>query len=141
VTGQPEQRKTRRRFIADMLFLGGGLTAAGLLAKSQFLDPESAAPVVAGKMSMPPASSATPMSTPVPSCTKAPDAPLEIPPEVEGNMKLPPPDKVPEPSPRPNQPVYPGQREAPRHEPRKPVPSQGTKPGPAVGGLVAPPRQ
>ena len=123
-----------------MLFLGGGLTAAGLLAKSQFLDPEPE-PVVAGKMMMPPANSATPMSTPDPSCTKAPDAPLEIPPEVEGRRKLPQPDKVPQPSPRPNQPVYPGQREAPRHEPQRPVPSQRTKPGPAVGGLVAPPRQ
>ena len=76
-------RKTRRRFLADMLFLGGGLTAAGVLAKSQFLEAKpTPEPVAAG---------ATPMSTPAPSCTKAP---LEIPPEVEGGMKLPPPQPV-----------------------------------------------
>lgn len=44
-------KKSRRRFLADMLFLGGGLTAAGLLAKAQ-MAPE-VEPQIAGKVAAP----------------------------------------------------------------------------------------
>lgn len=55
--------KSRRRFMADLLFLGGGLTAAAVLAKTHLgigdlLEPE---PDVAGLMEMPlPAPEKTP---------------------------------------------------------------------------------
>lgn len=35
---EPKQGKSRRRFLADLLFLGGGVTAASLLAKSTLFD-------------------------------------------------------------------------------------------------------
>lgn len=52
-------RKSRRRFLADMLFLGGGLTAAGMLAKYQLASPPNPEPSVAGEMTIP-----TPAPTP-----------------------------------------------------------------------------
>lgn len=87
-----EQRKSRRRFLADMLFLGGGLTAAGLLAKSQLMTPEPE-PVPAGAMPATPC--ALPESTPTPSCSHTPDS-NGIPPGAAGGMEMP----VPPPEPR-----------------------------------------
>lgn len=50
MTEQQQRKKSRRRFLADLLFLGGGVTAAGLIAKTQFFDPN---PVAAGEMVAP----------------------------------------------------------------------------------------
>ena len=60
-----ESPKTRRRFLADLLFLGGGITAASLLAKSAFLDddPPSPEPQLVSEPSDPlPPSSDEPMA-------------------------------------------------------------------------------
>ena len=35
---EPKQGKSRRRFLADLLFLGGSVTAASLLAKSTLFE-------------------------------------------------------------------------------------------------------
>ena len=43
---EPVSGKTRRRFLADLLFLGGGVTAASLLARSTLLDENPPAPEV-----------------------------------------------------------------------------------------------
>ena len=65
-------KKSRRRFLADMLFVGGGLTAAAILAKTQFLpDLPTPEPAIAGEMVAPaPAGSPHPLivekSTPTP---------------------------------------------------------------------------
>ena len=51
-----ESGKSRRRFLADMLFLGGGVTAAALLAKTQLSTPDPAPttpPDVAGEVVCP----------------------------------------------------------------------------------------
>lgn len=55
---QPEDRKKRRQFLADMLFAGGGLAAAALLAKNYAPQPTVAQAT--------PTPSATPSSCPTP---------------------------------------------------------------------------
>lgn len=87
--------KTRRRFLADMLFLGGGLTAAGLLAQTRLgaseLPEPSSTPArenlpVPGEMVAPPPQEATEvpeqspgvaggmdMPMPTPDCVKTPE--------------------------------------------------------------------
>lgn len=40
----PKQGRSRRRFLADLLFLGGSVTAASLLAKSTFLQGDGQTP-------------------------------------------------------------------------------------------------
>jgi hypothetical protein len=75
-------KRSRRRFLADMLFLGGGLTAAGLLARSQFSSPQP---------------EPTPSYAPTPASTTAPPpvpqgSPPPLPaqePIVEGKVKMP----------------------------------------------------
>ncbi len=59
---QPEERKKRRQFLADMLFAGGGLAAAALLAKNFAQEP-----VVAQATPTPtPSPAATPSNCPTP---------------------------------------------------------------------------
>ncbi|MGE0493434.1 MAG: hypothetical protein AB7S38_29770 [Vulcanimicrobiota bacterium] len=72
----------RRRFLADVLFAGGGLTAAAFLAKAG-LDRHEPNPGVAGDMKMP-----QPANTPVasPTCED---------PEIEGDVALPEPEQTP----------------------------------------------
>lgn len=101
-------KRSRRRFLADLLFVGGGLSAAALLAKSKFggeaLPPE---PVTAGAVAPPlpeqpqehPPMPGEPMPVqpddPIPSCTKSPapqpDGSMELPqePKIEGKMVAP----------------------------------------------------
>lgn len=56
-----KEKKSRRRFLADMLFVGGGLTAAAVLAKSQLLERlDPTPPAVAGEMVVPQAIDGTP---------------------------------------------------------------------------------
>jgi len=71
--------RSRRRFLADMLFLGGGITAAGLLART--------------------GESGTPRTSPTPKKTPC-QAPPEPNPKVQGEMVVPDGDVV-APSPRP----------------------------------------
>jgi hypothetical protein len=82
--------KTRRRFLADLLFLGGGLTAAGLLARAQFGQPEPE-PQIAGKVAAPPGPGPTP--DPVPrspgEMVAPPPSSPEIPPGAAGGMEIP----------------------------------------------------
>ena len=73
MTDQPKTQRSRRRFLADMLFLGGGLTATALIAKTQFpgaTPSDGKTPTVA--------------STPEPACT-----PVENPPELAGEVIAP----------------------------------------------------
>jgi hypothetical protein len=67
------QGKSRRRFLADMLFLGGGLTAAGLLAKARLLDAPEAEPPVAGAMAAAPPPSPDSTVSPAPECSLTPE--------------------------------------------------------------------
>ena len=56
-----KEKKSRRRFLADMLFVGGGLTAAAVLAKSELLERlDPTPPAVAGEMVAPQAIDGTP---------------------------------------------------------------------------------
>lgn len=71
MTDPAQPRKSRRRFLADLLFVGGGLSAAALLAKSQLGSPPDVTPA--------------PTSTPAPACTKS----VELPPDVAGEMVVP----------------------------------------------------
>ena len=75
-----------------MLFLGGGVTAAALLAKSK-LGSQPVEPQVMGAMEVP----TDLKSTPCPSPVKTPDCPPPMPGEpmpveVEGDFELPEPD-------------------------------------------------
>jgi hypothetical protein len=96
MTEHSAQRKTRRRFLADMLFLGGGLTAAGLLARAQ-LSPEKPTPTTAGQMMVPtPEASPRVKASPVPARPGemvAPPPPSDIPPGAAGGMELPRPER------------------------------------------------
>lgn len=54
-------KQSRRRFLADMLFVGGGLTAAAVLAKTTLLkELTPVPPVTVGEMVAPPPLEATP---------------------------------------------------------------------------------
>lgn len=82
--------KSRRRFLADMLFLGGGITAAAVLAKT----------VGGGEVA---GQNAPPAATPTPkSCDMVPDGDMALPTEpVEPAVKgLVAPQKVDPPKPR-----------------------------------------
>jgi hypothetical protein len=78
-----------------MLFLGGGLTAASMLAQSHLLAPEPE-PAIAGAMVAPPP---LPKSSPTPLCVKSPEPLWEPPPGVEGGMTLPQPNSEKRPQP------------------------------------------
>ena len=87
MTDEMKQKKSRRRFLADMLFIGGGVTAAALLAKSQLLDsPDpSRPPDIAGAM-------VAPQTDSTPKVCETPRAPLPgepVPPDVDGDFALP----------------------------------------------------
>lgn len=93
--------KTRRRFLADLLFVGGGLSAAALLAKSKFgstvISPE---PDIAGVVAIPEID-ATPNCDPnlalpgEPVPPKPSETPAVHPPDIEGDVELPPPAQTP----------------------------------------------
>ena len=59
--------KSRRRFLADLLFLGGGVTAASLLAKSTLFNEQQGTPDPA----------------------KTPDAPISDPVQTRGEVAVP----------------------------------------------------
>lgn len=71
---EPVPGKSRRRFLADLLFLGGTVTAASLLAKSTIFEAEGKTPGPAPK----------PVVTPDKPVTPPPDLP------APGQMVLPP---------------------------------------------------
>lgn len=74
---EPHSGKSRRRFLADMLFLGGGATAAALLANSLGSGPEQVA--------------STPAKTPAPKVCEEPKKmqPNSRPePAVDGEFEL-----------------------------------------------------
>lgn len=77
-------KRSRRRFLADLLFLGGGLTAAGLLARSQLATPEPE-PVPAGSVPVPVPASPTPEPVPVPAGA-VPVRPHSTTPTIEGKV-------------------------------------------------------
>lgn len=115
-----ESPKSRRRFLADLLFLGGAAGAAAFLAKSQLGEPTPA-----------PAVSPTPTDCKLPAELSPPPGSAPVPPPQEaGNMVVPPPeepkmlgDVEPPPPPRtpPSQPHIRGRMKISRPEP----PSQG----------------
>lgn len=107
-----DSKKSRRRFLADLLFLGGGLSAAALLAQSR----TGAAD---------PAPRPTPRQTPATACTKSPDQP----PDIAGEMIAPEPVNTP-------LPAYDGDYVAP-----EPPRSKGEMEVPLAGKPVAPPPQ
>lgn len=111
MSDQPQ--KSRRRFLADILFMGGGLTAAALLAKTvsqpepssspiplstparttpaQPVTQQSPAPVAEGEMVMPDGDYAMPeceSSEPVPEGRMVAPPPQEAPP-IKGKVKMP----------------------------------------------------
>lgn len=65
-----KEGKTRRRFLADLLFLGGGLTAAAILAEN-FRTPTATDP------------------TPTFAATPTPEGTPEAPPQPEGKVAIP----------------------------------------------------
>ncbi|MCA9794126.1 MAG: hypothetical protein KC910_20095 [Candidatus Eremiobacteraeota bacterium] len=83
-----EDKIKRRRFLADILFAGGGLTAAAFLAKAQFGQPDP-------PPTDPPEALATPecAHTPEPDIRAkgevAPPEPLPPEPAMPGKMKAP----------------------------------------------------
>ncbi|MCA9794127.1 MAG: hypothetical protein KC910_20100 [Candidatus Eremiobacteraeota bacterium] len=77
-----EDKIKRRRFLADVLFAGGGLTAAAFLAKAG-LDRQQPDPTVAGDIAPP-----QPANTPV-------DSPTCSDPDIEGDVAQPMPDQTP----------------------------------------------
>ncbi len=88
MTEQQKNKRTRRRFLADMLFLGGGVTAAAMLAKTQFASPSH--PVAAGAMEVPVDLQTSPTPDPAHSPECPPPMPGEpMPMEVEGEFVLP----------------------------------------------------
>lgn len=111
-----ESRKSRRRFLADMLFLGGGLTAAGLLARSQLLDKEAPTTDPTPAFTSEPQETSCPVSTPSPDSTPCPVE--TCPPPMTGVAK--PPPSLP-----PQEPVIKGKVAAPR------IPVQSPKITPA----------
>ena len=87
MTDEMRNKKSRRRFLADMLFIGGGVTAAALLAKSQLLESTgpSHSPEIAGAM-------VAPQTDSTPKICETPRAPLPgepLPPDVDGDFALP----------------------------------------------------
>ena len=94
-----EQKKSRRRFLADMLFLGGGLTAAGVLARSQLMVGEGEpGPQTVGAMEMPeaqPTCASTPRAeaTTTPTGPEPPSAGLVAMPEPPKPKECPPPPR------------------------------------------------
>lgn len=76
--------RSRRRFLADMLFLGGGITAAALLTKSQ-LDGTSPLPDPSPSPLNPPPQ--LPPKEPEPHPAGA--VPIERPPMVQGEIEAP----------------------------------------------------
>lgn len=125
MTEEAKNKRSRRRFLADMLFVGGGVTAAALLAKSQFLDDKPVQPVTGHTpppIEPPPlAGAAVPEQNPTP--CETPNTPLPgepMPPEIEGEYVLPDPahtkgDYVqPNPAPQPREPKLGGKPIAPK---------------------------
>ena len=109
--------KSRRRFLADLLFLGGGITAASMLAKSTFLSETQPTPIVT-----PTPETVDPVDIPSTrgEAVMVPDGAYEEP-AAEGNFV------IPEEQPKAEEcpPQVEGQRKIP-------------EPNPA-GGMIAPP--
>lgn len=82
MTDEVKNKRSRRRFLADMLFVGGGLTAAALLARTQLGEKKITTqhpPDVAGAVE------------PTQVC-ETPNVPLPgepVPPDIEGDYAVP----------------------------------------------------
>lgn len=124
-----EDKRSRRRFLADLLFAGGALSAAALAAKSRMTSPKPIAsatpaqasptpaqvsptpqvqitpPVINGPEPPTPGLVAPPIATPEPVLGGKPAAPE---PAIPGKMK----------APRPHQPVLKGDVAAPLPRPK-----------------------
>ena len=114
VVSDQGNKKSRRRFLADMLFLGGGLTAAGLLAKTQIAtEPDvqaSPSPQSPGNVALPdkqcpptPDTVTTCPPTPQvqsPGAAVAPPPKNELPPGAQGEYMAPTPVAPPKLDPR-----------------------------------------
>lgn len=120
-----ESKKSRRRFLADMLFVGGGLSAAALLAKSQLGPPAPTHPPdIAGAVAVPdsldrhppmpgePAPVQSP--TPVKTCEPAIEGEVE-PPALDGAVVMP--ENIEAPPPPKHSPAIKGKVAAPRPAP------------------------
>lgn len=126
-------KRSRRRFLADMLFIGGGLTAASVLVKSQLFPGAPPGPTVAGQMVAPGVD---------PSCSPIPAGDMEPPGVAPGAVEQPDPDCLSQPpaGEEPRQPVRDPMQEPSRVPPRiveAPNPAGGRRPPPppAPGGL------
>jgi hypothetical protein len=106
---EPKSGKSRRRFLADLLFLGGGVTAASLLAKSALLQgqPDQPKPVVKpepvvidepvvpaqpmpGSVALPEGDYIEPKPEEIKEVIQEPPAQKEeCPPQIQGRMKVP----------------------------------------------------
>lgn len=110
MTEQQKNTRSRRRFLADMLFLGGGVTAAAMLAKAR-LAPTPPEPVAVGAMEVPVELRTNPTPNPAqspvcPPAMKGEPMPVEVegefvlpesecPPEIKGDAQVaPPPPKL-----------------------------------------------
>ena len=103
-----QKGKTRRRFLADILFLGGGLTAAAFLAEN-FRTPAGTDPTPASAAT--PTPERTPVTPPEPQgkvpvpdgdYVQAPPAEPTPPPAVKGEMKPPQAAQTPQSCPEPS---------------------------------------
>ena len=70
---EPKQGKSRRRFLADLLFLGGSVTAASLLAKSTLFEDGGQSPPSPKPMTTPNEPVPPPPDTPNPGQMVLPD--------------------------------------------------------------------
>lgn len=108
---KPESKKSRRRFLADILFIGGGISAAAILTKTKIFEGGIGgdSPVVMGALQAPELS---PPGDASPAC---PIEPNEDPPAPLGEPM--PPRFSPTPNPQTDPPVLPeGKPMAPKPE-------------------------
>ena len=110
--------KTRRRFLADLLFLGGGVTAASLLARSTLLDSGETTPA--------------PASTPDVAIEKP--FPLSDEPMAAGGMEIPDSDFVDQ---KPECETQTDKPQKPQLTERDPFSKDGDEAPPAVRGAIA----
>lgn len=95
MTEQQNNKKSRRRFLADLLFLGGGVTAAALVAKNQISPWKDSPPMAGSVMLAPPepqpSPDLSPQSPPMPGEPMPPQNPRSCDPDpnVDGDYSLP----------------------------------------------------
>lgn len=94
-------KKNRRRFLADMLFVGGGLTAAAVLAKTTFLEELTPQPpATVGEMVAPPPLEPTPAVHQTPDPTECSTPEPEISKRYVRTIRR---EKLGDPAPRPHE--------------------------------------